>query len=179
MNLKSRIAGALATVVLGTSLMGGTALADTNTTSATLSPDPNGVCSAAADTSTIDFGIYEWDVDHYVLDGPAPVLNFTVTSTYGPGTGCDVSITASNLTNGTGGTITNADLQLNSLTGTGAVSPVPYYLAYGYQWVDNGIGDYSGPLQLNGLWRAPGHPLAYAVGTYTGTLTFTSTLGTP
>lgn len=174
MSFRSKTLGLFATAVLASTLFGGTVVAEDTT--ATLNINPNGVCSASASSSTIDFGTYYWNGTAFVTN-TTPVMNFDVTSTYGPGTGCDVSISATNLvkTGDASKIISRDDLVWVYTSGAPTVLYTQgYYLAYGIQLIDSGIGPYSGTIYLNGLYGTN-----YVVGQYSGTLTFTSVLGTP
>ncbi len=170
MNFRTKALGLVTAALLSLSIVSGVSAEDT---SATFNENPNGSCTAAASSSTIDFGTYTWTGDHYAF-ATQPVLNFKVTQTYAPtGTvGCDVSVIASDLTN-TGDSskiVSKNDLQVNQGTGQGAVSQA--YIGFTNQIVENGEGDYQFNLVINQLWS--NHPGVPAPGTYTGTLTFTT-----
>ncbi len=171
MSFKTKAIGIVAAGILGISVFGGAALAETST--ATFNPDPNGTCTAAATTSTIDFGTYTWNGTYYA-PSTQPTMNWNVNSTYGPGTGCNVTIQSSNLTSGAN-IISADDVLLTDIAGgTQGTHLGLAYLDFANQVVTNGVGAYTSNVKLNGLYGPH-----YNVGTYTGTLTFTATQYVP
>ena len=171
MSFKTKAIGIVAASILGVSAFGGAALAETST--ATFNPNPNGSCTAAATTSNVDFGTYTWNGEAYVA-ATQPTLDWNVNSTYGPGSGCNVTIQSSDLTSGAN-SISADDVLLDDISGgTQGTHLTQAYLDFANQVVTNGAGDYTSNVRLNGLYGPH-----YQLGTYTGTLTFTATQYVP
>lgn len=182
MTFKGKVLGTLSAVVLTMSMAFGVSA---EPSSLSVNENPNGVCSASAGTGTVDFGTYEWNGTNFVRTSPQPTLTFTVSQTYAPiGTtvSCDVSVTASDLSNVThpdpAYIVPQAALSLSAGTGQGAISGTHWMYGngttnFGPKVVDGGEGDYSFNLGISHASSPSPNNRIKAVGTYEGTVIIT------
>lgn len=161
MNFKTKAIGLLAGSALALSLTTG-AMAQTSDTDAQLDPKDGGVCALGDVTSLdADFGTFTWNGTAYT-GGQSQTLSVPLTQDTAPTSSCAIDVSASALTNGTGGTISNGAITIDG----GDKNNAPLSSTQKVTYADTGV---AGTTQSLTLKLTPG--ATAPTGTYGGTLT--------